>query len=152
VLANGEVLVESVAICEYLEEIYPGHPLLPKDPVLKAKIRGFCEIINSGIHPYQNLRLLKRVEVEGVDKMKFAAEWVNRGMETCEKYLQKTKGKYCFGDEVTLADAFFYPHVVGGIARFGVKIEDFPLCKEVLANLQELEAFRLAEPKAQPDF
>lgn len=77
---------------------------------------------------------------------------MNKGMQTFEALLEKTKGKYCFGDEVTLADAFFYPQVLGGIARFGVKIEEFPLSKEVLSNLQQLDAFRLAEPKNQPDF
>lgn len=141
-----------MAICEYLEEVYPDHPLLPKDPIKKAQIRGFCEVVNSGMHPYQNLRLLEVVGNDQASRIKFGAEWVNRGMKTFEAMLAKTKGKYCFGDEVTLADAFFYPHVVGGIARFGVKIEEYPLCKEVLGNLQELEAFRLAEPKNQPDF
>ena len=90
------------------------------------------------MHPYQNLRMMQKVAEEGLDKMKFAAYWVNRGMATLEKMLPKTKGKYCFGDEVTLADAFFTPHVIGGIARFGVQIEEYPLCKEVLSNLQVL--------------
>lgn len=52
--------------------------------------------------------------------------------------LEKSKGKYCFGDVVTLADCFFAPQVQGGIARFGVEIDNFPRCKEVLSNLQEL--------------
>jgi len=50
-----------MAICEFLEEKHPDYPFLPQDPLLKAQIRGFCEVINSGIHPYQNLRLLKIV-------------------------------------------------------------------------------------------
>ena len=61
VLPNGEVLIESMAICEFLEETYSEHPMLPKDPVKRAQIRGFCEVINSAIHPYQNLRVLKKV-------------------------------------------------------------------------------------------
>ena len=96
--------------------------------------------------------MLQRVGEEGIDKMKFGAEWVVKGTQTIEKFLAKSKGKYCFGDEVTMADAFFYPHVTGGIARFGLQIDEYPHCKEVLTNLQQLEAFRLAEPKAQPDF
>ena len=109
--------------------------MLPKDPLKKAQVRGFCEIINSSIHPYQNLRMLKKVESEGIDKMKFAGEWVAKGTEVLEKNLAKTKGKYCFGDEVTLADAFFHPHITGGIVRFGLKIEEYPNCKAVLENL-----------------
>lgn len=111
---------------------------MPKDAVKRAQIRGFCEVVNSGMHPYQNLRLLEIVGNDQASRMKFAAEWVNRGMKTFEGLLAKSKGKYCFGDEVTLADAFFYPQVVGGIARFGVKIDDYPLSKEVLTNLQQL--------------
>jgi maleylacetoacetate isomerase len=136
VLPTGETLIESMAICEYLEEIYPENSLLPKDAIKKAQVRGFCEVVNSGMHPYQNLRLLEKVGNDQASRIKFGAEWVQRGMKTFEAMLEKTKGKYCFGDEVTLADAFFYPQVLGGIARFGVNIDDFPLCKEVLKNLQ----------------
>ncbi len=73
-------------------------------------------------------------------------------MDTIEKMLKKSKGKYCFGDNLTLADVCFYPQVLGSIARFGVNIEEYPLCKEVLNNLQQIEAFVQAEPKNQPDF
>jgi glutathione S-transferase len=75
-----------------------------------------------------------------------------KGMTIIEDMLKQSKGKYCFGNNVTLADAFFYPQVMGGIARFGVNIEEFPLCKEVLGNLQQIEEFVQAEPKNQPDF
>jgi glutathione S-transferase len=84
--------------------------------------------------------------------MKFAKDWVLRGMDTFEALLEKTKGKYCFGDDLTLADCFFYPQVLGGINRFGVEIDKYPNSRHVLQNLQEVEAFRLAEPKNQPDF
>lgn len=105
------------------------------------------------MHPYQNLRLLEKVSTEyNADRVKFATSWVLRGMDTFEALLAKTRGKYCFGDEVTLADCFFAPQVQGGIARFGVEIDKYPICKEVLGNLQQLEAFRQAEPKNQPDF
>ena len=64
-----------------------------------------------------------------------------RGFETLEKMLQKTKGKYCFGDEITAADLFFVPHVQGGSVRFNVSLDDYPAVKEVLTNLQQIEAF-----------
>ena len=77
-----------MAICEYLEQIHADHPLLPKDPIKKAQIRGFCEVVNSGMHPYQNLRLLEKVGTEfNADKMKFAKDWVLRGMDTFEALL-----------------------------------------------------------------
>jgi glutathione S-transferase len=61
-LPTGEIIVETMAIREYIEETYPQNPLLPKDPIKKAQVRAFCEVINAGIHPYQNLRLLEKVE------------------------------------------------------------------------------------------
>jgi glutathione S-transferase len=64
-----------------LEETHPDHPLYPKDPILKAQIRGFCEVINSGIHPYQNLRCLDKVAADYKgDKIEWARYWVVRGM------------------------------------------------------------------------
>ena len=73
-------------------------------------------------------------------------------METIEEMLKKTKGKYCFGDEITAADLFFVPHVQGGSVRFKVSLDDYPLIKEVLGNLQQNEAFIKGSPKNQPDF
>lgn len=79
--------------------MHPEVPLYPQDPVKKAKVRGFCEVINSGLHPYQNLRVLEKIAADfSGDKMKWARDWVVRGMQTIEAMLQKTKGKYCFGD------------------------------------------------------
>ena len=66
--------------------------------------------------------------------------------------LPKTKGKFCFGDQITLADAFFVPHVQGGVARFGVDLDKYPNVKEVYQNLIEVDAFIKADPKNQPDF
>lgn len=99
-LPDGQVLIESMAICEFLEEKHPESRLFPKnDLVKKAQIRGFCEVINSGLHPYQNLRLLEKVHNDfKADKMEFAKEWVIKGFKTIEKMLAKTMGKYCFGD------------------------------------------------------
>lgn len=83
VLPNGKVLIESVAIIEYLDEVYPDHHLYPKDPVLKAQVRGFCEVINSGMHPYQNLRVLEKIEKDYKgDKVEWAVYWIKRGFGT----------------------------------------------------------------------
>ena len=117
--------------------------MLPKDPVKRAQIRGFCEVINSAIHPYQNLRVLKKVTEEfGADKIKWAKDWILKGMDTLETLLAKSHGKYCFGDELSLADAFLAPHAIGASARFGVDLAAYPHCKQVIDNVGELEAFR----------
>ncbi len=71
-----------MAIVDYLSEVHADKfALYPKDPVKRAQIKGFCEVVNSGIHPYQNLRLLEKVEGFGQDKMAFAKEWVVKGSE-----------------------------------------------------------------------
>lgn len=68
--------------------MHPENPLLPKDPIKKAKIRAFCEVINSGLHPYQNLRVLEKIAADfNGDKIQWARYWVVRGMELIEKML-----------------------------------------------------------------
>lgn len=148
------MIVESLAILDYLHDVHHDKFLLyPKDPVKKAQIKGFCEVINSGIHPYQNLRLLEKVEKEfKADKMQFAKEWVIRGSETLEKMLSQTAGKYCFGDDITAADCCLYPHAVGAAARFGVDLSQYQTINKIVTNLKQNEAFVKAEPRNQPDF
>jgi maleylacetoacetate isomerase len=151
-LADGSCLVESMAICEYLEEAHPEVPMLPKDAVTRARIRGFCEVINSGIHPYQNLRLLNRLEEHKLDKMAFAKEFNERGLAAVEEFLKASAGKYSFGDNVTLADAFLYPQFVGATKRFGIQPENYPTAKKVCDNLSTLKEFQDASPENQADF
>ena len=97
------------------------------------------------MHPYQNLRCLVKINTDyGGDKIEWAKYWVNKGMDLIETMLQKSKGKYCFGDDITIADAFFIPHVQGGVARFGVDLTKYPVAEEVYKNLIEIEAFQKA--------
>lgn len=153
-IEDGTVLIESLAILDYLNDVYQErYSLYPKDPVKRAQIKGVCEVINSGIHPYQNLRLLDIVEKEfHGDRNAFAKQWVVRGSEALEKLLEKTAGKYSFGDDITAADCCIYPHVVGGAARFGIDFSAYPNLNRVVNNLKEHDAFVKAEPKNQPDF
>ena len=75
--------------------------MLPGSPGLRAQIRGFCEVINSGIHPYQNLRLLEKIEKDyGADKTEWLSYWLKRGTNTLEELVLKhsNEGKYVFGD------------------------------------------------------
>ena len=102
-------LAESMAICEYLEEAYPNkRKLLPKDPFKKAQVRRLCEIINSGTQPIQNLSVLKEVGSRFGDEHKQPwAQWViTKGLTAFEATVEQTKGKYCLGNILTLADTF----------------------------------------------
>lgn len=146
-------LVESMAICEYLEAFTPS--LLPGNPIQKAKVRAVCEQINSGIQPLQNLNVLQKLEkdfsVDGDGKIAWAAHFNAKGLKGVEEMIKGSAGKYCFGDEVSLADVFLVPQVYSAASRFKVSLDDYPTVKRVYENLIGLEAFVQADPSNQPD-
>ena len=143
-------LVESTAICEFLEEIYPETPLLPSDPVSRAVVRSICSEIASNIQPIQNLSVLNKVETLGANKSEWAVYWMTKGLDALEIIISKTKGKYCFGDNITLADAFLIPQLYNA-RRFKVDVSKYISILEVEKNLNEIEAFKLAHADNQPD-
>jgi maleylacetoacetate isomerase len=150
---DGQMLTESVAIAEYLEETRPGPVgLLPKDPIERAVVRKIVEHVNSGMQPMQNLRLLDKIDSDFKgDKVEWATYWNKRGHDALEEILKTTAGKYAVGDALTLADVFVYPQMHNGISRYGVRKDDYVHLKRVFDNLLELEDFRNAEPDKQPD-
>ena len=102
-------LTESMAICEYLEEAYPTkRKLLPKDPVKRFQVRRLCEMINSGTQPIQNLGILKEISARfGEEARQPWAQWaITRGFTAFEQQVEATKGKYCLGNIITMADTF----------------------------------------------
>ena len=102
-------LTESMAICEYLEEAYPTkRKLLPKDPVKRFQVRRLCEMINSGTQPIQNLSILKEISARfGEEARQPWAQWaIVRGFTAFEQQVELTKGKYCLGNIITMADTF----------------------------------------------
>lgn len=106
---DGHTLVESVAIMHYLEETRPQRPLLPQDVHKRAKAREVCEVITAGIQPLQNLIVLIHVGEE--KKKEWAQHWITRGFRAIEKLLSTSAGKYCVGDEITMADCCLVPQV-----------------------------------------
>ncbi|MCB9027377.1 MAG: maleylacetoacetate isomerase [Bdellovibrionaceae bacterium] len=155
-LVYGEHKIsQSMAIFNYLDDIFPERPLLfPKDIYKKAKIIEFCEHINAGIHPIQNLKVLRKLEreykVDQEGKLKWAAYWIVRGFQALENLLQSTSGKFSFGNEITAADMFLCPQVYNA-KRFGIDMSLFPLIERVDQDCLQLDAFRNAYPGVQPD-
>lgn len=147
-------LTQSVAICEYLEERFPSPPLLPSDPADRARVRALVEVVNSGIHPVQNLKVLQRVVADfGASqeaKVAWARGWIARGFEGLEGHLAETAGRHAFGDAVTLADCFIVPQVYNA-HRFGVDMGAFPTIARIAAAASALPAFSAAHPDHQPD-
>jgi maleylacetoacetate isomerase/maleylpyruvate isomerase len=151
---DGKIISQSVAIIEYLDEVFPQHPLYPKDSFKKAKVRQFCEIINSFIQPLGNLKVIQYLEnvhqYNQAKKEDWVSFWSTAGFTSLEKILETENGKYCFGDQITAADCFLIPQVFTA-KRYNVKLDAFPHCRRVVDNCNELEAFKKAHPLRQID-
>jgi maleylpyruvate isomerase len=152
VTPDGETLIQSLAIIEYLDETHPQPPFLPKDPIARAKVRALADLIACDIHPLNNtspLRYLKHAlhqEQSAIDD--WYRHWVVTGFEALEALLGP--GPYAFGSTVTLADICLVPQVANA-RRFKVPLDKFPKIAAVDAACQALPAFERARPENQPD-
>ena len=150
-LDDGRHLTESMAILAYLEEQHPDPPLLPHDPYLRARARMIAEMVNSGIQPLQNLEVLRHVkDVLGRDDKAWAAVWNARGVAALEAAVGETAGRFCVGDEPSLADVYLVPQLYSA-RRVGVSLEAAPTLVRIEANLAALPAFVDSHPDRQPD-
>nr|XP_028574643.1 maleylacetoacetate isomerase isoform X1 [Podarcis muralis] len=144
---DGITLSQSIAIIEYLEETRPKPSLLPQDPKKRALVRMISEHIASGIQPLQNLTVLEQF---GEKKQDWAKNCISRGFKALEQILRETAGRYCVGDEVTMADLCLVPQVFNA-GRFKVDLTPFPTINRINKALLELEAFQMSHPSRQPD-
>lgn len=148
-VVNGDCLTDSLAIMEYLEEAHPETTrILPKDPIKRAQSRRLSQMIASGIQPIQNLSVLQKIGDE--KKMDWGHYWIDLGFKALEKTLETTAGKYCVGDDITLADICLVPQVFNA-NRFKVDLLKFPTIKRIHDELILNEAFKTAHPFRQPD-
>ncbi len=156
-LVDGDdVLIQSMAIIEYLDETYPEIPLMPDTPSKRAYVRAVSHGIACDISPLNNVGPLRYLENEmGIDADKRQAwyeHWVKKGFIALEALLVQRglSGKYCFGDQVTLADICLVPQVFNA-QRFNCPLEDYPTLMGIFSNLMELKPFIDAQPDNQPD-
>jgi maleylacetoacetate isomerase len=149
---TGEALIQSLAIIEYLDETHPQPPLLPKDPIARAKVRSLAQIIACEIHPLNNtapLRYLKNQlgqEQSAIDA--WYHHWVLEGFEALEALINP--GPYAYGKDVTLADVCLVPQVFNA-RRLKVPLDKFPKIVAVDAACAALPTFERASPPNQPD-
>ena len=109
-IIDGHSMSQSVSIMEYLDEVHPECPLLPRDcPKKRADVRRLTLLIAADIQPVQNLRVLKKVGAEG--KMEWGHWVIENGFKALERSLETTAGKYCYGDEITMVDLCLVPQV-----------------------------------------
>jgi len=154
---DGAELTQSLAILEWLDETHPEPALLPTDPLARARVRAFAQVIACEIHPLQNLRVLKYLTDEfGADAAattKWLTRWLTDGLEACEALLAKRDREtaFCYGDTPGLADVCLVPQVFSA-TRFGVDISHLKRIASIHARCEALEAFAEAHPARQPDF
>jgi len=151
-LDSGDVLIQSLAIIEYLDEVHPKPPLLPRDPLERAKVRALAQMIACDIHPLNNTSPLRYLKHQlGQDQAKIDAwyhHWILEGFEPLETMLRPAP--YAFGGEVTLADICLVPQVYNA-RRLKVPLDRFPKIVAVDAACAKLGPFEQARPENQPD-
>ncbi|RWB77600.1 MAG: maleylacetoacetate isomerase [Mesorhizobium sp.] len=156
VLDDGRLLTQSLAIIEYLDEIEPEPPLLPKDALGRARVRMLAQMIACDIHPVNNLRVLTSLRTlfgaGDEDVVNWFRHWVNEGFQPLEKILASSRetGAFCHGDAPGLADICLAAQVTNN-ARFGVDMAPYPVIARINAACMALPAFQKAAPQNQID-
>ena len=154
--ADDLLLFQSPAILEWLEEVYPKNPLLPKDAAGRMQVRALSAMIGCDIHPLNNRRVLQylrnELSVDEAEVIKWCNRWISEGFAALEKRLvaDKTRGKFCYGDSPTFADCYLIPQV-SSARRFEVDLNPYPNIVQIDAHCRTLKAFADADPMQQPD-
>ena len=157
---HGHLLNQSLAIIEYLEETHPRPPLLPENPLERARVRSLSLLVACEIHPVNNLRVLQHLKralgqsPEQVDA--WYRHWIADGLARLEAELGRAwagapgTGAFCHGESPTLADCCLVPQVFNA-ERYRCDTTPFPSVMRVFAQCMKLDAFRRARPSSQPD-
>lgn len=155
-LDDGEIVTQSLAIIEYLEETHPQPPLLPAKPADRARVRAIALSIVADIHPIDNLRVLQYLQQKlGVDdaaRDAWYGHWIGLGLAALEKQLARDgrTGRCCHGDAPTLADCCLVPQLANA-RRVALDVAAFPTLVRIETTCLALPAFADAAPARQPD-
>lgn len=154
-VVDDQLLYQSLAIIEYLEETIAAPPLLPDDPVERANVRAFALHLGCDVQPLVNLRVQKYLQDHiGADQAhvsQWLTHWMSLGLKALEKQLDKRPvSDFCFGDTPGLADIFLIPQIFSA-KRFNVEITPYHRLADIYDNCLQHEAFKKAAPEAQPD-
>lgn len=150
--ANGQIIHQSLAIIDYLEEIFPEHPLLPHTILDKSQVRSLALLVACDIHPLNNLRVLNRLKhqfkADEQDINDWYHHWLCAGFNAFEERLHHLKRSkpVCFGDTPTLADVCLIPQVYNA-KRFNFPLDNYPLIKQINEYCLTLTPFKNAAPE-----
>jgi maleylacetoacetate isomerase len=151
---DGRVLTQSLAIIEYLEEVWPQPPLLPGDAEMRARVRAFALAIACDVGPVNNLRVLRYLKRElqqeqpAIDT--WYRHWTESGLAACQALLPAAEHRFCFGEQPSLADICLIPQLYNA-RRFNSDLSAVPRLVAIDAAARALPAFAKAAPEAQPD-
>jgi maleylpyruvate isomerase len=145
-------ITQSLAIIEYLDEVYPEPPLLPTNPVDKALVRAMALSIAADIHPLNNLRVLTYLKnefnISDQQKQQWYQHWITKGFTALEKQLSssQTTGEFCYGDQPTIADLCLVPQMYNA-KRFSCDLSAYPTLGRIDENCRKHSAFIKAWPE-----
>ena len=153
---DGNVLTQSLAIMEWLDETYPSPPFLPPDAAGRARVRSIALSIACDIHPLNNTRVLRYLTgtlgLSDTQRDGWYKYWIDVGFEALEQQLSRDRrtGRFCHGDAPSLADICLVPQLANA-RRMKVDLGDYPTLTRIGAACTELPAFIAAAPEHQPD-
>jgi len=155
---GGQVVAQATAILEYLEERWPERPLLPADPLLRARARSFGQFVTSEMHAIDVIRvrrfLRQRLGVDADGMALWQRHWFETGFAALEETLARREEDwpFCFGEAPGWADLHLVPQVRKGLTRFGIDTAAWPLIAGVFGRCRDHPAFVAAQPRSQPDW
>lgn len=151
---DGQVITQTGAILEWLEETHPEPPLLPHTADARATVRAMSGLIACDIHPLNNLRVLKTLKndlhADDDAQKRWAKGWIGEGFAALEQMIARHSKGYSFGSEPTLADCYLIPQMFSA-QRFGVDLSPYPAIRAVGEHCADQPAFNRAHPRHQPD-
>ncbi|MBP2313561.1 maleylacetoacetate isomerase [Azospirillum soli] len=152
---DGRVLTQSLAIVEYLDETHPEPPLLPGDPLGRARVRSLALAVACDIHPLNNLRVLQRLKAMGHSQAEvdgWYRHWIAEGLDGLEAQLagDPQTGRFCHGNAVSLADVCLVPQMTNA-RRFDCDLSGYPTLRRIEEACLAIPAFADALPEHQPD-
>ncbi len=153
---DDQILTQSLAIIEWLDEEYPNTALLPKNSIQKAHVRALAYQVAMDIHPLNNLRVTKYLTASlGVDeqlKLQWYRYWITQGFDALERslHIHASNGTFCFGECAGLADVCLIPQVYNAL-RFNCDLTPYPLIESIYQHCNALDPFQRALPEAQTD-
>ncbi|MDP6969566.1 MAG: maleylacetoacetate isomerase [Gammaproteobacteria bacterium] len=155
-LSENQILTQSLAILEYLDETYPEPAFYPVPPIERARARAFVHSIAMDIHPINNLRVLKylkdSLDVTDEQQKNWYQHWINTGFRAAESQLvgRHKASLFCFADAPGMADIFLVPQVYNAL-RFEVDLTPYPNIRQIYNACMSLTSFASSQPETQPD-